>query len=406
MSDLRQCTRQFLREFIELYKTFPCLWQVKSAEYSDRNKKSQAYEILIEKYREIDEAANKETVQKKINSLRTVYKKERAKIIQSTKSGAGEDDIYKPSLWYFSLLEFLSDQDQIRKSTNTIDDETYEESEKEYNSEDQNFPATPSPGPSASTPISDTTSSRTTHLGTLNRKKKVSSNNNETAEVMTKISKRLDSFQEDSHDRYGKHVADRLRAVHPDQVKFAMKLISDVLYEADLLSLDRHSKIVAGECQQNPNQLQPVPTQQYISQHSRTQYIPDFGLRGQIPRQGCEQGYYLLPGMSQQPYAPQLQIPNQTTTADHATTHVIPSTSQQYSNSMSLPATSSISNISPTRQVSQQLSKEDKYSLLEIDQQQYLSQQLSAARKILLPNDDPESTPSNVHEYLSNFNPN
>ncbi|KAG5863760.1 hypothetical protein JTB14_030617 [Gonioctena quinquepunctata] len=131
MSDLRQCTRQFLREFIELYKTFPCLWQVKSAEYSDRNKKSQAYEILIEKYREIDEAANKETVQKKINSLRTVYKKERAKIIQSTKSGAGEDDIYKPSLWYFSLLEFLSDQDQIRKSTNTIDDETYEESEKE-----------------------------------------------------------------------------------------------------------------------------------------------------------------------------------------------------------------------------------------------------------------------------------
>ncbi|KAG5873808.1 hypothetical protein JTB14_024124 [Gonioctena quinquepunctata] len=268
-----------------------------------------------------------------------------------------------------------------------------------YNSEDQNFPATPSPGPSASTPTSDTTSSRTTHLGTLNRKKKVSSNNNETAEVMTKISKRLDSFQEDSHDRYGKHVADRLRAVHPDQVKFAMKLISDVLYEADLLSLDRHSKIVAGECQQNPNQLQPVPTQQYISQHSRTQYIPDFGLRGQIPRQGCEQGYYLLPGMSQQPYAPQLQIPNQTTTADHDSLSTV---FKQHV----LPATSSISNISPTRQVSQQLSKEDKYSLLEIDQQQYLSQQLSAARKILLPNDDPESTPSNVHEYLSNFNPN
>lgn len=132
MSDLRQCSRQFLREFIELYRSFPCLWQVKSAEYSDRNKKSQAYEIMVEKYKEIDEAANKETITKKINSLRTVYKKERAKIIRSTKSGAGEDDIYKPTLWYFDLLEFLSDQDQIRQSTNTIDDEAHqEESEQE-----------------------------------------------------------------------------------------------------------------------------------------------------------------------------------------------------------------------------------------------------------------------------------
>lgn len=37
------------REFIELYRSFPCLQQVKNAEYSDRNKKSQAYETMIEK---------------------------------------------------------------------------------------------------------------------------------------------------------------------------------------------------------------------------------------------------------------------------------------------------------------------------------------------------------------------
>ncbi|CAH2012948.1 unnamed protein product [Acanthoscelides obtectus] len=114
---------------------------------------------MIKKYNEIDEAANKETVTKKINSLRTVYKKERAKIMKSTKSGAGEDDIYNPTLWYFDLLDFLNDQDQIRQSTNTIDDEAHqEESEKEVDLDYQSFPATPSTG-RPSTPTGDTATS-------------------------------------------------------------------------------------------------------------------------------------------------------------------------------------------------------------------------------------------------------
>ncbi|XP_039300643.1 uncharacterized protein LOC120355947, partial [Nilaparvata lugens] len=99
-------SREFLTDFISLYESFPCIWRVKSKEYSDRNKKEGAYERLVEKFKEIDVNASRETVAKKINSLRSVYRKELAKVNKSIRSAAGEDEIYKPSLWYFDLLHF------------------------------------------------------------------------------------------------------------------------------------------------------------------------------------------------------------------------------------------------------------------------------------------------------------
>ena len=72
MADLRQCSREFLTEFIALYESFPCIWRVKSKDYSDRDKKGKAYESFVEKFKEIDENANREKVVKKINSLRSV----------------------------------------------------------------------------------------------------------------------------------------------------------------------------------------------------------------------------------------------------------------------------------------------------------------------------------------------
>lgn len=121
-----QTPREFLREFIQLYQSFTCLWLVKSKEYSDRNKKGLAYEEMVKKYKEIDPSADRNTVVKKINALRTVYKKELSKVNNSSKSGAGADDIYKPSLWYFDLLQFLNDQDSVRPTRNTLDDEDEE----------------------------------------------------------------------------------------------------------------------------------------------------------------------------------------------------------------------------------------------------------------------------------------
>jgi hypothetical protein len=60
--------------------------------------------------------------------LCTVCKKELSKVKNFSKSGAGADDIYKSSLWYFDLLHFLNDQNSVllKPTRNTIDDEDEE----------------------------------------------------------------------------------------------------------------------------------------------------------------------------------------------------------------------------------------------------------------------------------------
>jgi hypothetical protein len=69
MSDLQTIPHEFLSQFIEIYKQHECLLKIKAKEYLDCNKKYAAYEVLINKLREIDPDANKDKVVKKINSL-------------------------------------------------------------------------------------------------------------------------------------------------------------------------------------------------------------------------------------------------------------------------------------------------------------------------------------------------
>ena len=115
MAELRTVSREFLTEFFHVYREYPYLWKVKSKECSDRGKKNLAYEHLTTKLKEIDPDANKEKVVKKINSLRRCFRKELKKVNDSKTSGAGADDTYTQSLWYFQELLFLTDQEVPRK---------------------------------------------------------------------------------------------------------------------------------------------------------------------------------------------------------------------------------------------------------------------------------------------------
>jgi hypothetical protein len=81
--DSRTYSREFMIEFIDLNQTLPAVWKVKSKSYSDRNLKNAAYEKLISKLREVEPNADRETAVKKINNIRSSYRREFLKKLNS-----------------------------------------------------------------------------------------------------------------------------------------------------------------------------------------------------------------------------------------------------------------------------------------------------------------------------------
>lgn len=58
--------QQFVTDFIEIYKEYPCLWKIKSKDYSNKVKRNAAYDLLVEKLKEKDSNASRDLVTKKI----------------------------------------------------------------------------------------------------------------------------------------------------------------------------------------------------------------------------------------------------------------------------------------------------------------------------------------------------
>ena len=97
-------SKDFLLEFIELFRQEECLWKVESKDYYNRSKKDASYGTLIGKVQEVEPDATRDTVVKKINNLRSTFRKELKRVIKSKLSGAGAEEMYAPRLWYYNKL--------------------------------------------------------------------------------------------------------------------------------------------------------------------------------------------------------------------------------------------------------------------------------------------------------------
>ncbi|KAL0840718.1 hypothetical protein ABMA28_015906 [Loxostege sticticalis] len=243
------------KEFILTYEAIPELWDTTNPHYTNKYRRNENLAKLLPILNKMKPNATLEDVKKKINSLRSNYRREIKKIMASKESGAREDEIYVPKIWYFPYLHFLNKM---------------EEPEGEMGS-----------GPTQqSTPESKTQQLRKNTL-----KRKFSIKKEEPSVSSTKTKKKtsreelLDCAcqylskpcaQKNQNDNlpsplalYWSNTLDRL---DPVQRLYAKKAINDILFEAELGNLNRYSVRI------NDSSFEPCTT--YIETHSPYPHSP------------------------------------------------------------------------------------------------------------------------------------
>ncbi|XP_014271387.1 uncharacterized protein [Halyomorpha halys] len=210
--DLNRFSREILEEFIRAYQNLPCLWRTKSPEYHDKAKREAAYDVLLSTYRIIDGSADKDAVVKKINALRTNYRREKKKVEASRYLG---DKIYEPTLWYYHLFDFLEDQVTSRSSSPNLN-------EREPPSQQETWtpPIIEQPTPP---PL-----------------KKLKQSPKDTAEELLGLATEYLNKPESEWEVMAKGWALKLSKLATDQRLFAEKIINDTLFEAQMGTLTRN----------------------------------------------------------------------------------------------------------------------------------------------------------------------
>ncbi|GLV42910.1 uncharacterized protein CBL_08547 [Carabus blaptoides fortunei] len=115
-------SREQVQYLIDLYKCKPCLYAVKTVNYKNKHARNAAWNEIYTSLKDVRPATTINEIKNKINSLRTNFSAEYRKIIKSKNSGAGTDELYTTSLWYFDELYFILDLINARKSYDSITD--------------------------------------------------------------------------------------------------------------------------------------------------------------------------------------------------------------------------------------------------------------------------------------------
>ncbi|XP_069359083.1 uncharacterized protein [Maniola hyperantus] len=234
--------KEFLRECIRLYKDLPTLWNVKSKVYYDRDKKDMAYRILLRKYRQWFPKATRNDLKKKLNALRTNYRKELRKYLQSVESES--DPLYEPSLWYYKEMSFLHN---LHK---TSGEETESSMDVEQNyavildvdeeNSNESRTSTPLATEESPPPVQYSSSvSESTRRGTFPItfvKKSVDKDEN-----VLNMSYENFSDNKDEYFHWAMACASDLRKMERTQQVYAKKAIAEIIMEGQLGLLHRYS---------------------------------------------------------------------------------------------------------------------------------------------------------------------
>ncbi|XP_052753729.1 uncharacterized protein LOC113514133 [Galleria mellonella] len=114
------------KKFIYVYKNLPILWNSKHPHYSNKYKRHEALQKLLQVYKLIKPAATVNDVRMKINTLRSNYRRELKRVILSRSLDDSPANVYKPKTWWFEQMSFLSDEVHLSTDLNTTNNTNHE----------------------------------------------------------------------------------------------------------------------------------------------------------------------------------------------------------------------------------------------------------------------------------------
>ncbi|XP_028168433.1 uncharacterized protein LOC135082677 [Ostrinia nubilalis] len=216
--------KEVLFNVLDLYRDMPYLWQKSHKDYSNQPLRTEGFRVLLEIYKNFDEKATVKTIKKKLMNMRTNYNKELAKVNASKQTGAGTDDAYVPTLWYYDALNFLGSRSKpCRITPESIEDE------EGSNSSDEDISSQQIQGSIPSTSRGHSVKKKKETL--LQKQEKII----KSAEVM------LSNKEEEDWEVFGKSVGLQLKDINGTQLIFTQKIISDVIFNAKLGRLSEDS---------------------------------------------------------------------------------------------------------------------------------------------------------------------
>jgi len=93
----------YIEPFLDQYRQHECLWNISSDNYKNRERREEAYESMRSALNL--PGLSVDDIKTKIKTVRTNYKSELNKIINSEKSGAGLADVYIPRIFWFKKAD-------------------------------------------------------------------------------------------------------------------------------------------------------------------------------------------------------------------------------------------------------------------------------------------------------------
>ena len=105
--------------FIDLLKDRNCLWQVGCKDYKNKVLRDAAIKAITATMSRHIVGLNEEDIKKKINTLRTQFRRELRLLAASKKSAT---EVHEPKLWCFQKLHFLNEAEEQLESKSNLDD--------------------------------------------------------------------------------------------------------------------------------------------------------------------------------------------------------------------------------------------------------------------------------------------